>query len=200
MSERLQNIDGSGRYRNGFAITMHDDPKTLSIPQRWVKPKLIFVNSMSDLFHEGVSNEFILSVFDVMRTCPQHIFQVLTKRPHRITDFAIQCGYDAFPTNLWLGTSIESNHVLHERLDALAAASAITNVSVRFVSFEPLLGPINVWKGLDAYPVEWAIVGGESGPSARPMHPDWARSVREACGRTPPATWTSTNNLVRHNR
>lgn len=185
MAERLQNMDGSGRYRNGFTLTMHDDERTMSIPERWKKPKLIFVNSMSDLFHERVTDRFILDVFDVMSRCPQHIFQVLTKRPRRLSDFALQHGRHNFPTNLWLGTSIESSDVALERLDLLAEIGHLTDVAVRFVSFEPLLGPISLRHSLDVWGVNWAIVGGESGPRARPMLPDWARSVRAACRRTP---------------
>ncbi len=185
MAERLQNMDGSGRYRNGFTLTMHDDERTMSIPERWKKPKLIFVNSMSDLFHERVTDRFILDVFDVMSRCPQHIFQVLTKRPRRLSDFALQHGRHNFPTNLWLGTSIESSDVALERLDLLAEIGHLTDVAVRFVSFEPLLGPISLRHSLDVWGVNWAIVGGESGPRARPMLPDWARSVRATCRRTP---------------
>jgi protein gp37 len=146
------------------------DEKSLSVPLAWSKPKRIFVNSMSDLFHEGVSRSFIERVWQVMERTPWHTYQILTKRPERIA--AMLTGLGALP-NVWLGTSVEDGGVL-ERLDHLRAAPA----AVRFVSFEPLIGSVRCGnlKGID-----WAIVGGESGPRARPMEIAWVDEIAEMC-------------------
>ena len=167
MARRLQAM-GLEKYRNGFAVTIH--PSTLKDPLTWKKPRLVFVNSMSDLFHEDVPLSFIQSVFNTMNEASQHTFQVLTKRPSRVLE--IENHLDWSP-NIWLGTSIESQR-WQFRLPELNK----TNAEVKFLSLEPLIGPlpdISV-KGMD-----WVIVGGESGPGARPMEPDWVREIRDVC-------------------
>ncbi len=167
MARRLQ-VMGMKKYRNGFEVAVHDS--TLSEPLRWKKPRLVFVNSMSDLFHDRVPDEFIQSVFDVMNRAPQHTFQALTKRPERVRELNEQLHWTS---NIWLGVSIESERWLH-RLDTLRETDAQT----KFLSLEPLLGPL---PNLDLAGVHWVIVGGESGPGARPMNPDWVRNIRDKC-------------------
>jgi len=154
-------------------------PERLNIPLRRRKATMYFVNSMSDLFHRDVPHEFLLTVWVTMKYCFQHTFQVLTKRPQRMRDFAKRfldnnkLGItDPFP-NVWLGTTVESGSYT-KRIDVLREVPA----AVRFISFEPLLGPIGK-VNLDG--IHWVIVGGESGPGARPMHPDWAREIRDQC-------------------
>ena len=167
MSLRLQAM-GKAHYSGGFRLALHED--ALDIPFRWKSPRLIFVNSMSDLFQKDVPLEFIRRVFEVMTTCPHHTFQILTKRPHIAAEFA-----DALPwsTNIWLGTSIEDVRVLHRVKDLRKVPSA-----VRFLSVEPLLGPI---PRLPLTDIDWVIVGGESGPGARPMERGWVRQIRDRC-------------------
>ena len=159
------------KYRRGFEVIVHES--VLQEPLRWKKPSLVFVNSMSDLFHKTVPTEFVQSVFDVMNQAPQHTFQVLTKRPGRVSQ--LDARLDWTP-NIWLGTSIESKRWLH-RLDQLRASGART----KFLSLEPLLGPL---PDLDLYGIGWVIVGGESGPGARPMNADWVREIRDSCVRS----------------
>ncbi|TPQ24905.1 DUF5131 family protein [Methylomonas koyamae] len=208
-------------------VACHED--RLNIPLRWKKPRLIFVNSMSDLFHESVPNEFIDKVFAVMALAEHHTFQVLTKRPKRMRDY-IRCGNGScirigirhaieemgfedigavnkeLP-NVWLGVSVEDQSTADERIPLLLQTPA----SVRWISAEPLLGPIDLYPALLPCPnsensmmdpetgayeccgkcdytgvssdmgIDWVVVGGESGPNARPMHPDWARSLRDQC-------------------
>lgn len=169
LARRLQAM-GCDRYRNGFAVTLH--PDLLDLPRRWRTPRLVFVNSMSDLFHEAVPLEFIRRVFDTMRACPHHTFQILTKRSRRLRDVAADL---AWPANVWMGVSVEDERVLHRIADLRAVPAA-----VRFLSCEPLLGP------LDSLPLEgihWVIVGGESGPRARPMRAEWVRSLLRQCRR-----------------
>ena len=170
MSKRLQAM-GMEKYRRGFEVIVHES--VLQEPLRWKKPSLVFVNSMSDLFHKTVPTEFVQSVFDVMNQAPQHTFQVLTKRPGRVSQ--LDARLDWTP-NIWLGTSIESKRWLH-RLDQLKASGART----KFLSLEPLLGPL---PDLDLYGIGWVIVGGESGPGARPMNADWVREIRDSCVRS----------------
>lgn len=146
------------------------DPQALEIPKSWRKPRLIFVNSMSDLFQEGVPPEFIAQVWDTMAATPQHTYQILTKRPDRMAEIAPQLPLLA---NVWLGTSVENAAVL-ERLDHLRATPA----KVRFVSFEPLIGSV---ASADLGEIHWAIVGGESGPRARPMLEDWVDEIYGLC-------------------
>jgi protein gp37 len=157
---------GMRAYRNGFSVTLHK--QALAIPLQWKKPRMIFVNSMSDLFHEEVPDSFIKSVFKVMNQAHWHSFQVLTKRPDRLLE--LNDSVDWTP-NIWMGVSVElSKHLC--RIDCLKKSSA----ELKFVSFEPLLGPISRFnvRGID-----WVIVGGESGPGARPMEPDWALKLRD---------------------
>ncbi len=167
LAKRLQAM-GSERYRNGFRVTLH--PDVLDIPRRWKTPRLIFVNSMSDLFHEQVPFEFIEQVFKTMSQCPQHTFQVLTKRSKRLKQLAPSLEW---APNIWMGVSVENERVL-SRIEDLRAVPA----SVRFLSCEPLLGPLN---SLPLKGIDWVIVGGESGPKARPMEPAWVYSIRDQC-------------------
>jgi len=167
MSMRLQ-AAGVKKYRNGFQVTMHED--ALHEPLRWKKGRMIFVNSMSDLFHGHVSTEFILSVFHVMNQSPQHTFQVLTKRPSRVTKMNRKLPW---MQNIWMGTSIESER-WQFRLDDLKNTSA----HVKFLSLEPLLGPL---PNLNLDGIDWVIAGGESGPKARPMRAEWVREIRDMC-------------------
>ena len=153
---------------------VREDERALSIPLRWKKSRKIFVNSMSDLFHDGVSNEFIKAVWDVMRETPQHHYQILTKRPSRMAEILTETIGEILP-NVWLGTSVEDANVT-ERIDELRAVPA----EIRFVSFEPLIGPVGDIK-LDG--IHWAIVGGESGSAARPIKEEWIDEIHLQCGR-----------------
>ena len=167
MAARLTAM-GSDRYRNGFQVTLH--PDLVDVPRRWRHARIVFVNSMSDLFHNDVPLAYIQRVFTTMRDCPRHTFQVLTKRSERLAELAPQLPW---PGNVWMGVSVEDARVL-SRLAHLQAVPA----AVRFLSLEPLLGP------LDALPLEgihWVIVGGESGPKARPMRKDWVSSIHRQC-------------------
>lgn len=161
------------RARDGrpvFTGRINLDEDALDLPRRWRKPKLIFVNSMSDLFHEAVPLEFIRRVFAVMEACPQHQFQVLTKRPERTLELA-----DELPwaPNVWMGTSVENALYMH-RIRTLQKIPA----AVRFLSCEPLLGPM---RKLPLQDIHWVIVGGESGPGARPMQAEWVEQIRDEC-------------------
>lgn len=167
MAKRLQAM-GVDRYRNGFAVTLHHD--LLDLPMRWKQPRLIFVNSMSDLFHADVPMDFIQRLFSVMERCPQHTFQVLTKRSERLRELAPSLNW---PPNVWMGVSVENAQVVHRICDLQQVPA-----TVRFLSVEPLIGPI------DALPLEgihWVIVGGESGPGARPMKREWVESIFRQC-------------------
>jgi protein gp37 len=148
------------------------DHESLELPLRWRLPRLIFVNSMSDVFHEGVPFSYIERIFDVMRRCPQHTFQVLTKRPERAAELAPKLPW---PANAWMGTSVEDARVMHrvEHLRGIPAA-------VRFLSCEPLLGPLTTLK---LHKIDWVIVGGESGPGARPMQESWVLDIQRNCER-----------------
>jgi protein gp37 len=145
-------------------------PESLDLPKRWRQPKTIFVNSMSDLFHEDVPVSFIRDVFRTIELCPQHTFQVLTKRSNRLATLANEL---FLPGNLWLGVSVEDQNVVH-RVHDLASVPA----AVRFLSVEPLIGEIT---RLPLDGIHWVIVGGESGPGARPMRPEWVESIYEQC-------------------
>ncbi len=158
---------GTRAFPNGFDVTLRHD--RLDIPLRWKRPRKIFVNSMSDLFHERVPLDFIQAVFSTMRQAHWHQFQVLTKRSARLRELAAELDW---PDNVWMGVSVE-NQRWTSRIDDLCQVPA----AVRFLSVEPLLGPLS----LDLGGIDWVIVGGESGPGARPMRADWARSVREQC-------------------
>lgn len=174
---------------SGKVVCLED---RLAIPLKWKKPRRIFVNSMSDLFHEDVPESFIRAVFSVCASARQHKFQILTKRPERMREIldrikydmlAIRPGYGAKLPNVWLGTSVENQQTADERIPHLLQTPA----AVRFLSCEPLLGPVDLrpsWLNptrQNNNPISWVIVGGESGPKARPMHPDWARSLRDQC-------------------
>lgn len=161
---------GAEKYSNGFAVTMHHS--TLKDPLKWRRPRLIFVNSMSDLFHEAVANSFIEAVFKIMNSTPQHTYQVLTKRPERVVQLDHMLNWTP---NIWLGTSIES-----ERWTKRLVELKQTGAKVKFLSLEPLLGPL---ANLDLTDIDWVIVGGESGPGARTMKAEWVRDIRENCVR-----------------
>jgi protein gp37 len=169
MAARLQAM-GNPNYLNGFSLTLHEN--ALRLPLSWKSPQYIFVNSMSDLFHEDVPFEFILRVFEVMREASWHTFQVLTKRSSRLANLNSQIDW---PQNVWMGVSVEMQ-AYTSRIDDLRQ----TNANIKFLSLEPLLGPINqlVLNGID-----WVIVGGESGPYARPMKSEWVIEIRDQCAK-----------------
>jgi protein gp37 len=169
MAERLRAM-GQPNYRNGFELTLQ--PQMLELPLRWKKPQTIFVNSMSDLFHKDVPLEYVQRVFDVMRRAHWHRFQVLTKRADRLA--ALNPEID-WPENVWMGVSVENTDYLH-RIDDLRT----TGACVKFLSLEPLLGPL---KELDLTHIDWVIVGGESGHCARPMDPAWVTDIRDQCAK-----------------
>lgn len=148
------------------------DHASLSIPTTWTKPRRVFVNSMSDLFHVDVPADFICEVWQVMAATPRHTYQILTKRPDRMAEVLSRDGFQVLP-NVWLGTSVEDGRVLH-RMDELRAVPA----AIRFVSFEPLIGSV---AGGNLTGIHWAIVGGESGPRARPMDPRWIDEIYDLC-------------------
>ena len=167
MAKRLRAM-GQPNYANGFKVTTHEH--ALRLPLGWKKPQVIFVNSMSDLFHREVSLGFIRKVFETMAAAHRHIFQVLTKRSERLRDIASKLPW---PDNVWMGVSVETADYL-PRIDDLRA----TRAKVKFVSFEPLLGAI---EEMDLGEIDWAIVGGESGPGARAMRKGWADAIRKQC-------------------
>jgi protein gp37 len=167
LARRLQAM-GNARYRNGFAVTLH--PDQIDLPLRWREPRRIFVNSMSDLFHETVPEAFIYRVFDVMVRASWHVFQVLTKRAERLAALAPRLPW---PDNIWQGVSVES-----ERYASRIAALQTVPARVRFLSVEPLLGPI---PSLPLHGIHWVIVGGESGPRHRSLDPVWVREIRDQC-------------------
>jgi protein gp37 len=167
MAKRLQAM-GSPRYSAGFAPTLHAD--LLDAPKRWVKPRLIFVNSMSDLFQDEVPLAYIQRTFAVMRECPQHTFQILTKRAERLREIA---HFLPWPSNVWMGVSVENERVLSRVVDLRSVPAA-----VRFLSCEPLIGPL---RRLPLSGIQWVIVGGESGPGARPMRQAWVDSILRQC-------------------
>jgi protein gp37 len=164
---RLQAM-GNRRYRNGFNVTLHED--VLGLPKTWKAARTVFVNSMSDLFHDEVPLDFIRRVFHAMSACPQHTFQVLTKRSARLRQLA---GDLEWPPNVWMGVSIENSAVFH-RIDDLRKVAA----AIRFLSCEPLIGSL---RGIDLTGIHWVIVGGESGIGARPMDIQWVREIFRAC-------------------
>jgi protein gp37 len=167
MSKRLKAM-GKPQYANGFKLTLQ--PTALELPLRWKRPRTIFVNSMSDLFHKDVPVHFIQEVFHVMNRCPQHTFQILTKRPELTAAYASSLSWTS---NIWMGTSVENAFVLH-RVKSLVEVPA----RIRFLSVEPLLGPI---PNLPVDGIQWVIVGGESGPGARPMEAKWVLDIRDRC-------------------
>ncbi|WP_336232273.1 DUF5131 family protein [Thalassospira sp. CH_XMU1458] len=149
-----------------------EDHQSLKTPYSWKKPRKIFVNSMSDLFHEGVSEDFILKVWEVMSETPWHNYQILTKRPDRMLEIVGSRTTNVLP-NVWLGTSVENENVTH-RIQELREVPA----AIRFVSFEPLIGPVG---SVNLRDIHWAIVGGESGPSARPIKEAWVDEIHKHC-------------------
>jgi protein gp37 len=170
MAKRLHAM-GSQRYANGFKPTLHHD--LIDLPRRWKKPRLIFVNSMSDLFQEDVPKDFIRAVFATMQDCPQHTFQILTKRSERLRELGPLLPW---PPNVWMGVSVEDAHVVHRITDLVAVPA-----HVRFLSCEPLIGPLD---NLPLTGVHWVIVGGESGPFARAMQAEWVESIHRQCSRS----------------
>jgi protein gp37 len=207
-AERFRGVPGH-HFERGFDVVVR--PERLDIPLRWTKPRRIFVNSMSDLFHDGIPDEFIARAFAVMAWAPRHTFQILTKRHARMRSLLSSsafyelvdrewCGVsdwfwgrlpdldfteahphgDRWPLpNVWLGVSVETQQWADIRIPALLDTPA----AVRFLSCEPLLGPVRpfLFDSAQQRQIDWVIVGGESGPGARPMHPDWARSLRDLC-------------------
>ena len=167
MAKRLQAM-GQQRYRNGFKVTLQ--PDVVELPLSWQRPRLVFVNSMSDLFHRDVPDEFIRRCFKIMEVASQHTFQVLTKRPERVVAMSNALPW---PANVWMGTSVENSDFTW-RIRELARVPA----NIRFLSVEPLLGPI---PRLPLRAIHWVIVGGESGPNARPMKSEWATTIRDRC-------------------
>jgi protein gp37 len=167
MAKRLQAM-GQVRYRNAFKVTLQ--PDVLDVPLHWKRPRMIFVNSMSDLFHEDIPDEYIARCFSVMEKASQHTFQVLTKRPER----AVALGNNLpWPKNVWMGTTVE-NADYFWRIRSLVQVPA----AIRFLSLEPLLGPI---PRLPLSGIHWVIVGGESGPGARLMDERWVLQIRDRC-------------------
>ena len=195
-AERWRGVPGHP-FEQGFDVRLW--PERLTLPLRWRRPRRVFLNSMSDLWHDAVGADLIARVFAVIAVAEQHTFQVLTKRPgrmhsllsdeafwHQVQKAAAEYGPSPeamaaidgqFLPNLWLGVSVETQKWASVRLDKLAATSA---AAVRFASCEPLLGELDIRPWL-AGSLQWVIAGGESGPGARPMHPDWARSLRDQC-------------------
>lgn len=169
MSKRLQAM-GVEKYKDNFEVRIH--PEALKVPYTWKKSKIVFVNSMSDLFHEEIPLYFIKEVFRVMRENPQHVFQVLTKRAERLLELDSELKW---PHNIWMGVSVENQKVAH-RIELLRR----TNARVKFLSLEPLLGPL---PNLNLDNIDWVIVGGESGHNPRPMEPDWVIDIQEQCER-----------------
>jgi len=167
MAKRLQAM-GQEKYVNGFQLTLH--PDVIEEPLSWAKPQMIFVNSMSDLFHKDVSLNFIKRVFDVMCHAHWHTFQILTKRAERLLELDPQLDW---PDNVWMGVSVENSDYKF-RIDLLRE----TNAKIKFLSLEPLLGPL---PNMNLNNIDWVIVGGESGPKARPILPAWVHEIKDQC-------------------
>jgi len=167
MSKRLQAM-GQPNYANGFQVTLQ--PHMLELPLGWKRPRRVFVNSMSDLFHQDVPLAFIKNVFNVMRRANWHQYQVLTKRSERLLEVSPLLTWEP---HIWMGVSVESEKYT-ARIDHLRK----TDADVKFLSLEPLLGPL---RNLNLRGIDWVIVGGESGPCARPMNPEWVRDIRDQC-------------------
>lgn len=167
MAKRLKAM-GNPRYINGFNVTLHYD--LIDAPRKWKKPRMIFVNSMSDLFHEDIPLDFIQKIFKTMNETQHHTYQILTKRTDRLMELS---PYLVWSKNIWIGTSVENMKVKY-RIDSLKTIPA----NVRFLSCEPLLGPLD---NLNLNGIHWVIVGGESGPRARPMKKEWVIDIRDQC-------------------
>lgn len=170
MAFRLQAM-GQPNYANGFDLTLHEH--MLERPLHWKKPQLIFVNSMSDLFHKSVPLGYIQKVFDVMRQASWHEYQVLTKRAERLQELS---PYIQWPRNVWMGVSVETQKYAY-RIECLRQ----TGAHIKFLSLEPLLGPLH---SLNLEGIDWVIVGGESGPGARPIQEKWVTEIRDQCLKT----------------
>ena len=170
LAKRLMAM-GQKNYRHGFEVTLQ--PQMLEHPLNWRKPRRIFVNSMSDLFHEAVPTSYILQVFDVMRTADWHQYQILTKRSERLLSLSSRIKW---MKHMWMGVSIESEAYCHR-----AGHLRRTQAEVRFLSLEPLLEPLT---SLSLEGIDWVIVGGESGPGARPMRREWVEDIRDRCSRS----------------
>ena len=178
--ERMHPVAGkkykgtAAKARDGrpvFRGKINLDPGALDIPRKWRLGRIIFVNSMSDLFHEHVPSTFIHQVFEVMEECPQHTFQVLTKRPERVVEMADGLPW---PSNVWMGTSVETA----KYYDRIRLLQSVKRASVRFLSCEPLLGPL---RRMPLKGINWVIVGGESGPGSRPMREEWVTEIKGQC-------------------
>jgi len=169
LAKRLQAM-GQKNYRDGFKVTLQ--PQMLEIPLKWRSPRRIFVNSMSDLFHEDVPLPYIQDVFEIMRRANWHQYQILTKRSERLLEVSKKLNWES---QIWMGVSVE-NADYADRIDHLRR----TGAQIRFLSLEPLLGPLS---RLNLRGIDWVIVGGESGPGARPMDPDWITDIRDQCER-----------------
>ncbi len=167
MARRLQAM-GQKKYTKGFKVTIH--PHELESPATWRKPSMVFVCSMGDLFHKDVPFDFIRDVFAVIKATPQHTYQLLTKRSERLASLAQDLPW---PKNLWMGVTVENSEYVNRVTDLANVPAA-----VRFLSCEPLLGPLNL---LSLNSINWVIVGGESGPGARPMPSDWVQDLRDQC-------------------
>ena len=167
MTKRLKGM-GQEKYKDGFALKVH--PDTLDDPYTWRKPRIVFVNSMSELFHEDVPLGFIKRVFKVMNECPSHTFQVLTKRAERLAEVSKHLKWTP---NIWMGVSVEDSRVIH-RIDHLRKTDAM----IKFLSCEPLIGAL---PNLNLKGIDWVIVGGESGHKPRPMEPEWVLDLQRQC-------------------
>lgn len=167
MAKRLKAM-GQSNYKNGFQVTLHEH--MLSRPLQWKTPQTIFVNSMSDLFHENVPFTFVADVFNIMTKASWHNFQILTKRSNRLLELSESLNW---PPNVWMGVSVENSDYTY-RIEHLRQSAATT----KFLSLEPLLGPLN---NLNLNGIDWVIVGGESGPKARPMKQEWVIQIRDQC-------------------
>jgi len=167
MSKRLYSM-GLGKYKNGFELTIH--PEVLNEPYSWHLPRTVFVNSMSDLFHEEIPFDFVLKVFKVMNENPQHTFQILTKRANVVHEYN---QYLNWSENIWMGTTVEDQENV-KRIDYLSGTGAY----IKFLSLEPLIGKIS---DLNLKNIDWVIVGGESGPGARPMKEEWVIYIKDEC-------------------
>jgi protein gp37 len=167
MAKRLKAM-GNKRYVNGFKVTLHDD--LVDLPKSWQRPRRIFVNSMSDLFHEKIPLSFVERIFQAIADTPRHTFQVLTKRAERMAELAPHL---VWPDNLWMGVTVESGKYIN-RIDLLREVPA----AVRFLSIEPMIGVVGK---MDLQGIDWVIVGGESGPGARPVKKGWVDDVRDQC-------------------
>jgi len=162
---------GNPKYENGFRFTIHSD--ALNLPETWKSPRKVFVNSMSDLFHESMPEQFLKKCFEVMEQADWHVYQVLTKRPQRMLSFTRKNG--RVSDHIWLGTSVEMA-LFKSRINILKQVDC----KIKFVSFEPLIGPVG---DIDLSGISWAIAGGESGPNHRPILKEWVREIRDQCKR-----------------